>query len=63
VVIAVKAFENRMRSMALPRVLLTHELLGRPFGRPFDSERQTEVLEAALDLLEDATANGDIWEI
>jgi hypothetical protein len=32
-------------------------------GRPFDSERQTEVLEAALDLLEDAKACGEIWEI
>ncbi|MCG8618378.1 MAG: hypothetical protein MI802_19345 [Desulfobacterales bacterium] len=63
VIIAVKAFENRMRSMALPRVLLTRELLGRPMGRPFDTVRQTEVLEAALDLLEDAKAGGEIWEI
>lgn len=63
VIIAVKSFENRMRSMALPRVLLTRELLGRPMGNPFDRDRQTAVLEAALGLLETAEENGTIQEI
>jgi len=63
VVIAIKSFENRMRSMALPRVVLTRELLGRPLGRPFDKVRQTRVLTAALELLEAAKANATIKEI
>jgi hypothetical protein len=63
VVIAVKSFENRMRSMALPRVLLTRELVGRPMGRPFDKDRQTRVLTAALELLETTTKNGMVKEI
>ena len=63
VIIAVKAFENRLRSMALPRVLLTRELMGRPLGRPHDKARQTEVLAAALDLLEAAETNGEFREI
>ncbi len=63
VVIAIKSFENRMRSMALPRVILTRELLGRPLGRPFDQDRQTRVLTAALELLDTATANGTVKEI
>lgn len=63
VVIAVKSFENRMRSMALPRVLLTRELVGRPMGRPFDKGQQTRVLTAALELIETATKNGTVKEI
>lgn len=49
--------------MALPRVLLTRELMGRPMGSPFDKDRQHQVLTAALELLETATGNGDIREV
>lgn len=63
VVIAIKSFENRMRSMALPRVILTRELLGRPLSRPFDKDRQNRVLTAALELLETAGENGTVKEI
>ncbi len=60
VVVAVKSFERRMRMMSLPRVLLTPELLGRPFGTPFDEKRQTHILKTALDLLENADQNGTV---
>lgn len=62
-VIAIKSFEVRMKMMSLPRVVLTNELLGRPMGAPLDTARQTEVLEAALDLLRTAEANGAVREI
>ena len=60
VVIAVKSFETRMRMMSLPRVLLTPQLLGRPMGRPFDEKTQTNILRAALQLLEKADQNGTV---
>ncbi len=60
VVIAVKSFETRMKMMALPRVLLTPELMGRPLGDPFDKSRQKTILKQALALLEDAEKNGTI---
>ena len=60
VIIAVEAFENRMRMMSLPRVLLTPFLLGRPIGPPEDRETHQTVIEAALDLLETADSNGSI---
>ncbi|MCP4688041.1 MAG: hypothetical protein GY859_08330, partial [Desulfobacterales bacterium] len=36
VIVAVQAFETRMRMMALPRTVLTPHLIGRPFGAPGD---------------------------
>lgn len=63
VVIAVKSFETRMRMMALPRVLLTPELMGRPLGNPFDKARQKNILGQALALLETATQNGTILDL
>ncbi len=60
VVIAVKSFEPRVRMMSLPRVLLTSHLLGRPLGNPFDEKGQADILKQAIDLLENATANGTV---
>lgn len=60
VIIAVKAFEARMKMMALPRVLLTHELMGRPLGEPFNEAKHRDILRAGLDLLIEAKANGTI---
>ena len=60
VIIAAKSFESRMRMMALPRVLLTPELLGRPIGPPFDRQRQYAVVSQALALLETATQNSTL---
>ncbi len=60
VVIAVKSFETRMRMMSLPRVLLSPQLLGRTMGRRFDEKTQTNILRAALQLLEKADQNGTV---
>jgi hypothetical protein len=54
VVVAVAAFEQPLKKMALPRVLLTPFLLGRPVGPVGDARTQRDVLRAALDLLESA---------
>jgi len=42
--------------MAVPRLLLTRELM----GPPRDRERQTRVLAAVLDLLQTAEQNGTV---
>lgn len=60
VVIAVEAFEAKLEKMKIPRVLLTHEIMGRPLGPPRDRDRQAKVLEAALDLLQTADRGGTI---
>jgi len=60
VIVAVKAFETRMRMMTLPRVVLTPHLLGRPFGVPGDHATQRAVILAALKLLESAPQEGEI---
>jgi hypothetical protein len=52
VVVAVAAFEQPLKKMALPRVLLTPFLLGRPVGPVNDIRTQNGVLRAAMDLLE-----------
>ena len=62
IIIAVKAFETRMRMMSLPRVLLTPQLLGRPLGSPFDEKLQISILNAALQLLEKADRNKTILD-
>jgi hypothetical protein len=60
VIIAVAAFETRMRMMTLPRVLLTPHPLGRPVGPPGDRDTQLSVIQRALDLLETAPGPGTI---
>jgi len=62
IIIAVKAFETRMRMMSLPRVLLTSELLGRPLGSPFEEKLQIRILNAAIQLLEKADRNKTIQD-
>ena len=52
VVVAVAAFEEPLKKMMLPRVLLTPYLLGRPVGPVGDYQTQRDVLLAALNLLE-----------
>jgi hypothetical protein len=54
VIVAVAAFEQPLRKMALPRVLLTPYLMGRPVGPVGDAGAQRAVLRAALNLLESA---------
>jgi hypothetical protein len=54
VVVAVAAFEQPLKKMALPRVLLTPFLLGRPVGPVGDARIQRGVMQAALNLLDTA---------
>ncbi len=56
VTIFVQAFRHHAERMQLPRVLITPHIMGRPLGAPNDPERQREVVEAALALLEEANA-------
>ena len=63
VIVAVSAFRPRMQPMLLPRLLLTAHMMGRPFGAPHNGARQRAVLDAALQLLQDAPALGTIVEM
>lgn len=64
VIIATKAFRPRLEAMTPPRLLLTPFPMGRPLGAPHDKAGQRAVLEAALDLLKNASEPGTIveWE-
>lgn len=55
VAIYVRAFRHMTEAMRVPRAVITRHPMGRPLGAPHDVERQREVLETALDLLETAT--------
>jgi len=63
VVVMVKAFAHVAERMSLPRVVVTPHPMGRPFGAAGDVETQSEVLDAALDLLDRATNGGTILEV
>jgi len=54
VVVAVAAFEQPLRKMALARVLLTPFLMGRPVGPVGDAKTQKQVVRAAMGMLESA---------
>lgn len=62
VIVAVKAFQGRLETMHVPRALITPHLMGRPLGRPGDDDRQRQVVQAALALLESASQAGTIKE-
>ena len=63
VVVMVRAFRHRAVEMRLPRTVITNHPMGRPMGPPGATARQTEVLEAAFRLLEDAEGNGAIVDL
>ena len=48
--------------MKIPRALVVKHPLGRSMGAAHDTERQTQVLSAALALFESATGNATIEE-
>jgi len=50
--IFIKAFEHVARAMSLPRVVITHSLLGRTVAPPGAAETQRNVVTTALRLLE-----------
>ncbi len=63
VVVMAAPFAFRARGMKLPRTVITRHIMGRPIGAPNDAERQTQVLRAALNLLETAAGNGAVVEL
>jgi len=63
VVIGVRAFRDRLAAMRLPRTVITPHPMGRTLGAPGDTATQWKVIEAALDLLENARGPGEIVEL
>ncbi len=61
--IYVSPFRFVAEEMNLPRTLITRHPFGRPIGPANDPGRQGEVIAAALDLLESATAGGTIADM
>ncbi len=51
----VRAFEHRAVQLQVPRTLVTPHLMGRTIGPVGDRARQRAVVDAALELLEEAT--------
>lgn len=60
VIIASSVFEDRLKSMCIPRALFTTNIMGRPLGAPGDAAGQEMVLRKALRLLESAESNSTI---
>lgn len=52
--IFVRAFRHRAVQLQVPRVLITPHLMGRTVGPVGDRQRQRQVVDAALTLLETA---------
>lgn len=63
VVIGTAVHRDRVEAMSLPRLVLVPHPMGRPLGAPHDVERQTEILLAALDLLDSAVENGSVVDL
>jgi len=51
----IRAFEHRAVQLQVPRTLVTPHLMGRTIGPVGDRARQRAVVDAALELLEEAT--------
>jgi hypothetical protein len=58
--IYVAAFRHVPANMNLPRTLITPHPFGRPIGPAGAAGRHRQVIDAALDLIESATAGGTI---
>ncbi len=58
--IYVAAFRHVAEEMNLPRTLITPHPFGRPMGPAGASSRHADVLNAALDLIEQASTGGTI---
>lgn len=58
--IFIRAFRHRAVQLQVPRVVITPHLMGRTVGPVGDRARQRQVVEAALELLEQADEAGTI---
>ena len=63
VIIAVRAFKDRLTAMTVPRTVISPHLMGRPLGMPGDHAKQRMLILTALDLLEKAQRVGAIVEL
>ena len=63
VCVFIGAFAHYARQMNLPRVVVAPHPMGRPLGPPGDPATQRSVVTAALRLVDEATAPGEIVEI
>lgn len=59
----VRAFAHVAAQMRLPRVLVTPHLMGRTLGPVGDRDRQRQVVEAALQLLAEATGPQSVRDV
>lgn len=59
----VRSFGHVAEEMGFPRAVITRHPMGRPMGPPGDLVTQRRVIEAALDLLVEATEGGTIIEL
>ena len=62
VCIFIRAFRHHAENLKPARTLITRHLLGRTVGPPGDTDRQREVVKAALGLLEVSTEGPSIVE-
>lgn len=60
VIVAVRAFRDRLAAMTPPRALIARRLMGQPLGVPGDRDAQRATILAALDLLATAEQAGTI---
>lgn len=60
VAFGIMAFKSRMLPMAIPRLVITPELLGKTLGKPNDKKSQRKYLEAGFDLLENSSEGNSI---
>lgn len=63
VTVSVRSFAHVAREMGVPRTVITRHPMGRPLGPVGDRTTQRAVVDAALDLLETATAGGTVHEL
>lgn len=59
----VHAFKHVAEQMNLPRTVVTRHPMGRPLGAPGDRRRQRTVIEAALNLVDDAVQGPALVEL
>jgi hypothetical protein len=63
VAVYIRAFRHQARYLAVPRTVVTPNLLGRTIGRPGDREGQRAVVEHAVRFLADAASPGAILDL
>ena len=63
VAVLVGSFRHVAEEMGYPRSVITRFPFGRPIGPPGDGDTQRVVVDAALELLGNATAGGSVVEL